>query len=285
MFSYINSNIIKGYLIASTLIGCTPGAGSVAIGEGDLHLGDDRAVATGGTGSDSQPTGHPTVNEADLEVVDLDLRVEASRIVAEVTVENFGQADAYPVYVDLSIDPATNNPSSGDAWESIGFLEAGERVTVTLEVSATEGWHDVMAIVDLPNKIDESNESNNTMLSNIKVETAKPDLTVDAIDAYRYDSYFSGAYTEYWITVTNLGNAPATGFYVDLFLDEWYTPTYGDTGDYFSLISSLGTGQSTTIVLTDWNWCYYCTTYVALDNDQWIDESDETNNLFFVQQY
>jgi hypothetical protein len=57
------------------------------------------------------------------------------------------------------------------------------RVKVTLLATLLSGG--LPGAGSVPNKVDESDESNNTLLSRIEVDEAKPDLAVDGMSAYR----------------------------------------------------------------------------------------------------
>ena len=76
----------------------------------------------------------------------------------------------------------------------------------------------------------------------------------------------------------------ADSFYVDLFIDEETAPLPGQWGDYAHYVYMLESGESAFAYFTDWQWCGDCSTHAVVDSDEWVEESDETNNRAQINQ-
>ena len=97
-------------------------------------------------------------------------------------------------------------------------------------------------------------------------------------------TYFEATYgygeTYYFIDVTNTGDVPAEGFYVDLFIDAWSTPVVGEDGDEYQFIEYLDAGETIYADFTIEEDPYYeWWSYVLLDTLEQVDESNEADNL------
>ncbi len=97
-------------------------------------------------------------------------------------------------------------------------------------------------------------------------------------------TYFEATYgygeTYYFIDVTNTGDIPAEGFYVDLFLDAWSTPAIGEDGDEYQFIEVVDAGETIYADFTIYeDPAYEWWSYVLLDTLEQVDESDETDNV------
>jgi len=106
-------------------------------------------------------------------------------------------------------------------------------------------------------------------------EDALPDLEITYFSAYIGDGM-----TYFFIDVTNSGDHPAGGFYVDLFVDPWFAPEVGEDGDHWLWIDQLDPGETTyaDFDVEDepwWGWG----SYVIVDTNRLVWESDEDDNV------
>jgi len=108
-----------------------------------------------------------------------------------------------------------------------------------------------------------------------------PDITIQSFSIDDDDPEI-GDIVGVTVVVKNQGTGDAIGtFWVDLYYNLTTPPVPGDIGDYFWEIQGLSAGASTPVTTTIQEWSPgYWDSYVQVDSDQIIEESDETNNVY-----
>ncbi len=207
----------------------------------------DNVLATAGT---------TRVTAPDLVVaaIDAPLTVVSDRFVRlNWTIENRGTADALGSWVDevyLSTDAVAGADEFLGAFRHTGGLARGASVVIERDVyiqAATSGPRWIIVRTDSTNEQAEiENETNNIGIDAQPVEIvqiASPDLVVSAIEGPA--SVVSGEPMLLRWTVTNRGNAPAIGPWIDQTSLSSDGVIGGDTftGD-FVYTGTLGPGQS-----------------------------------------
>ena len=164
----------------------------------------------------------------------------------DLTVSNLGEADAssFNVKVVLSADTVIDaNDFYLTSWQS-GGKAAGESTSTPLwaylpdYVNLADGDYYVLAKIDSNNKVEETDESNNLVVSTAIAVAGKPDLygyLTDVPDSANYGQ--SITVTD---TVSNYGTASASEFEVTYYLsDDWEYNAGVDVKLGSRIISSL----------------------------------------------
>jgi hypothetical protein len=108
----------------------------------------------------------------------------------------------------------------------------------------------------------------------VVVESAAPDLRLLDVSAWSDDGRVTLS-----LEVQNRGNAGASSFWIDAFLDPSRDPRPTDLGDAFDLVNWVGPGATKTVTLTlDDVDAGDHDLIVLLDSGGVVDESDEDNN-------
>lgn len=119
------------------------------------------------------------------------------------------------------------------------------------------------------------------------VQSEPVDVSViDEVSSTNADLVFTGIYggiedghVEVTIDVRNDGTNPAGEFWVDLFMDPVFEPTYGDWPDAFYMVDYLGAGESTVVTFTSPTTNDRHEFAVLLDSLNTVAESNENNNI------
>ena len=146
-------------------------------------------------------------------------------------------------------------------------------------MAITDGYHEIYILADSEDTVDESNESNNGFLGSITASSgggdSGPNLEITYFD---YSSTAGTLY--YFVDVTNTGGEDVGQFYVDLFVDSSSEPVLYDDGDDYTTVDSLAAGAT---VYADFTFesedCYYCESWVMIDGYDYVEETDETDNV------
>lgn len=217
---------------------------------------------------------------ADLKVASLSVESSSDEATLTVVVENQGEKGASDFWVDVFLDPssAPHVGSLGDDFDLLSYVGPGATKQVSFVLPADPGQHSVAVLVDSNDDVDESSEDNNLYQGSIDVGGGAigPNLSITYFD---YVSDEDEIY--YVVDVTNTGSEAVGEFYIDLFIDPWDAPVVGDVSeDGFTLVESLDAGETTYAdFLIDYSDCYPCWSYLIVDTDGYIDETDEDDNL------
>lgn len=82
------------------------------------------------------------------------------------------------------------------------------------------------------------------------------------------------------VTVRNQGQAGASAFWVDAYLDPAGEPDFGGTGDDYALVDWVGAGGEAQVELTLYAGDGNHTVWVLADTNEGVEESDESDNTF-----
>ncbi len=244
------------------------GAGSTAItAEWDGVSSEAVAVTVSGASS----------GEPDLTVSAL-TAVSAGGIVdLTVQITNTGSAAAGELWVDVWGDPSST-PSIGDIGDDyilIAYLGPGQSESLHFDLYAESS---VYVLVDTNDDVEESDESNNAASAAVSSGggggSSGPDLVIPYFDYIADEEMIY-----YYIEVENQGDESADSFYVDVFIDAYEAPEIGTDGDDYTLLDSLSPGESTAAEFLLETWCHWCWSWAVVDSLDWVEESDESNNV------
>ena len=216
-----------------------------------------------------------------------------STVIADMTIDNLGDADAGAQYARLYVS-SNDIISSGDTQLGgdlyFASISAGSNRTVyghTFTVpDLADATYWVGAIVDVYGAVSESDETNNIARRSGTVdiyhESGSPDLWWSSL-ALSTTSWLVGSTITADLTVDNLGDADAGYFYSRIYLsddDIVTTSDYQLGGDlYYSGVtaSSSGTVTGHSFTVPDWtDGTYYLGAIVDVYNS--VAESNEGNN-------
>ena len=250
-----------------------------AVGEGtaEVHASMD------GVSSQKVPVSIATSGSPDLYVKTLVLEPSEDGFTVSYQIGNKGDAASTGFFVDLFVNPSSS-PGSGDVGEQYAiheYVSAGSLVSGTFLVSAPYGDHEAVLVADLDNVVDEKNEGNNRASDDVTVgsSTTGPNLTI---------SYFSYSATVdtiyYFVDITNTGGEGVGEFLVDLFYDKISPPKMTDDGDEWTLVESLAAGATTyadfEVPVSEMeDICSYCWSWVMVDGYEFIEETNESDNI------
>ncbi len=247
----------------------------VAAGQGNttIHAEWD------GVASDDVPVEVLSSATPDLAITGVEGVAGTDEVTLTVTVKNNGTAGAAWYWLDVFLDPSgTPGPEDyGDAYGLVEYTGPGESVTGSFSLPASVGAHEIYAAVDLVGEVEESNESNNAWSGSITVDDATNDGPNLAITYFDWLADESSIY--YAVDVTNTGAESVAEFYVDLFIDAVSEPQLYDDGDEYVTVTSLGAGETLYADFLVETWCSYCWSWILVDGYDFIDETDETDNV------
>jgi hypothetical protein len=200
----------------------------------------------------ASPAAMVTVTDASL----LRLSVNPTAVVA-VTGEK----------VQLSADAGFSDGSSGDVSSQVRWI-TGDGDIAQLQPSG------VLSAVGVGDTIIhaewEGIRSEDVPVSVSGESSGEPDLVISAMSGTVTDGVVNLS-----VQVENTGGASATEFWVDAWGDPGGTPSIGDIGDEYTLLSYLGPGQSETL---SFELISTSSVYVLADTNDDVSESDESNN-------
>ncbi len=233
----------------------------------------------GGTDSESIEIG---VREKEEEVEKKlpDLKVESiefsdsepkdgDEIEIKAIIENLGEIKAEKIVVSFFLGEELIGA------KEIEKLDAGETALVEISWEAKEGEHKIWVRVDLDNKIEEKDETNNELSKEISVKKTEvpekrlPDLKVESIE-FSDTEPKDGDEIEIKAIIKNFGDAKAEGIIVSFFLGEEIIDTFE--------IEKLDEGETAEAKIS---WKAEKGDYeirVRVVADEKLEEKDETNN-------
>jgi len=224
-----------------------------------------------------------TIPAPDLLVVEIPAQLVFANISNNITavIKNNGTVNASSFNVSLDVN------GTGTEKLNITGLDAGDTTTINFVWTPSRaGNYNITVNADCDNDVEESNESNNELSMIVTALQPNPDLIVDVIDAYHYNTYsppWFNLSNEVDVVIKNAGNKDAGAFNVSLYAEGSFTGKQE--------VSSLNAGSSATVqfkwipigedCFSDCSFAYshkdYNLTAIA-DCDGDVDELYETNN-------
>ena len=178
-----------------------------------------------------------------------------------VSVKNQGSDRAGSSHIDLYVD------GSPVAHQEVEELAADTTTTKTFVWTAQAYLHDIKAVVDANNEVDEGDETNNERPATFSI--IAPDLTIEAI-TWSPESPSSGDDVTFTVTIKNQGSEQADRFRIACYADGTYltsiyvSPIEPDATDKKFFIWAAQAGSHAIKAIADYN--------------EKVSESDETNN-------
>ena len=151
----------------------------------------------------------------------------------KINVTNIGTASSTATTLDLYIDDKKVEPLNVPA------LSAGETTTLSYSYTFAEGSHQIRAVVDPDNEVEELNELNNEDSVEINAVALKPDLIIEYIKAPQYIKKFKdgNVSVEAEFAIKNIGFAAVTDPFV---IRAWLADKSAD----LTVSDTLDPGQS-----------------------------------------
>ena len=200
-----------------------------------------------------------------------------------VEIENRGTlSDTDDVRVDGYV--TTTSPragQAGDVFTTTTALGAGQSAVVRMPYTfTTAGAQTVYAQADALNAIAESIEDNNVSSPlTFNVRTPKPDLVVESITFSPRVGWVDEMVTA-TVRVRNQGDAAASAFRADWYLNPTEPPFAEQTGDGYWEVPELDVGATTELTFTyDFETIGTHWVYAQVDTQGAITESVEANNV------
>jgi hypothetical protein len=171
--------------------------------------------------------------------------------------------------IQLSATAAYTDGTRGDASTQVRWITSDGAVAQVSSVGVLSGV------------------SNGTADVHVKLDDIESEpISVSVIESAQADLYISSIELEPGVgdatlnlSIGNKGNGSASDFWVDIFVDPPTAPVVGDLGELYTGAGYLGAGEtvdgSFQITLSEGSH----EIYVILDTDDFIDESDENNNI------
>ncbi len=225
---------------------------------------------------------------SDLTIESVNAVMSDGSLTVSAAIKNSGSAPVAGFWVDLFLEP-DGEPSAGavpDAYRLVDYVGADAQTIIVFEVPTEQSGVEFAVVVDALDAITESDETNNVAWGSADEESVSPG---DAAGLPNLSVAYAGGFstdsgTEFWIDVTNAGSAPASGFYIDVFVDRGpgdEPPLFAD-GDAWVLVGDLGVGDTvyeTLVLEVD---CPACGSWVMIDGYDFVAESDETDNTRYL---
>jgi uncharacterized repeat protein (TIGR01451 family) len=182
-------------------------------------------------------------------------------IVFSITIKNQGSLASHNTNVHFYIDGISRG------FQDIAAIDPGGAITTTFNWIAMSGQHIVKAVIDEPNNVKESDETNNEL--EVNFSTLLPDLTIHDIswspeDPSNYDE------VTFSVNVTNQGSGRSDSCLLAYYIDGLYQTLIP--------VASINASSSSNISFT-WLATDNAHEFKAIiDYNQEVTESDETNN-------
>ena len=141
--------------------------------------------------------------------------------------------------MDLYTNPAhAPRPGEyGETYARISQLAPGESDFLNFSMPTTEGGSTIHAQIDADDHIQESNEKNNS--DSVAIGWA-PQLTISHVDLETFKDIVTVT-----VEVSNVGNAAAGAFWIDLFENQEFRPDLHVVGNQYRSVGGLDAGEST----------------------------------------
>jgi len=217
----------------------------------------------------------------DLSITSASGEAAGGYVTLSVDVSNSGSAGASNYFVDVFMDPSSTPQvgDDGDEFDYVSYTGAGQTTQLVFTMPITDGYHEIYIFADSGGTVSESNENNNGFLGSITATSggggSGPNLEITYFD---YSSSSGTVY--YFVDVTNTGGEDVGQFYVDLFEDQSSPPELYDDGEQYTTVEELAAGDTAYADFTfESSTCDYCTSYVMIDGYDYVEETDEDDNV------
>lgn len=232
--------------------------------------------------------GEVTIDKADVRAIGLSTSSQGDVLTYHVELKNSGGRPASGFWVDVWLNRTAappQPPTSGDGYTFVDLLDAGQRVTVDIELAGVApGTYQSWVLVDSFGSVPEGNlGENNNFLGPEGVAVSGDAGPVGAELSLTYLQAFpqeTQGQVLYIVDVTNTGDEAASDFRVGVYSNPGTAPAPGDTPDELVAIESVGPGETAylNIVVRQMPDTWWLS-WVAVDIDDSVEELDETNNL------
>jgi len=212
-------------------------------------------------------------------------------ITISVEIKNEGSTSSAGFMVDLfdnPVVPLTPVPGTRGDLGTLRVSTLGMGESKVIEFTGiswpyqTGEVHDIWGGIDTDDEVNESDESNNTFgPAGILIKPFLVDLTILSITPSEFNPSIGDTVTVD-VVVKNQGIGGAGSFDLDLFDSPVNTtPSIGDTGSLYSIVSGLAAGAQTTVSFQMiWQGAGDRYLFGVIDTKQLIQESSENNNIF-----
>ncbi|MFC1901965.1 CARDB domain-containing protein, partial [Chloroflexota bacterium] len=178
-----------------------------------------------------------------------------------VTVMNQGNDESRSTNINFYVDGKSRG------YQDVYSIEAGDTITRTYTWPAAVGQHDIRAVVDEANNIEESDEANNEQ--SLIFSTLLPDLVIEDV-TWSPENPSKNDDVTFTVTVKNQGSGRSDSCHITYYVGEVCLTT-----DYISPIES---GVSTNMTFA---WTALASSHdiqIIVDYYEKVVESDEDNN-------
>jgi len=174
---------------------------------------------------------------------------------AYVTVKNQGAGPGDAKYLDVWVNQASPQScgASGNQYQTVGILAAGQSTTKTYNVTAPASgapWI-FRAFVDSGCQTTEANDGNNqTTVSYGANPVAQPDFLITSISLSPSNLKPGDKFTAF-VTVKNQGTGSGDAGWLDVWANHPAPAACSDPGDSYAAVGVLSPGQSKTITVAN----------------------------------
>ena len=175
----------------------------------------------------------------------------------------------------------------------VDYLGPGESTNVTFVAGTPDSYHTFAVLLDSMEEQAESNESNNfgagdttgeSSIDGDDGDSGSPDGLANLEYVY-VGGFSSETSTEYWVDVKNSGTVPSDDFYIDIFFDGDVetVPELYEEGSVYEYQFGLAPDEVVYATLEVPLTCESCGAWVMLDGFDFVEESNEDDNLAWFQ--
>ncbi len=235
--------------------------------------------------------GDVAIDPADVRILGVNPIESPDGVNYAIEIKNSGGTPASSFWVDVWLNRTAAPPpppATGDAYEFVSVLGAGESAIIEIALEATPGNYQSWLMIDSFDNIPEGSlGENNNIWGPEPVQVTSgggpigPDLAVTYLQAFVQESQEQVLYI---VDVTNTGDEPASAFNVGVFGDPAFPPVAPAYPDEQAYVDVLPAGETAylDIAIRDMPTTWW-TSYVLADVTGTIDEPNEENNLASFQ--
>jgi hypothetical protein len=259
------SDTIVVWVTDAQVIGLTIKPGDVELIEGESTWLQAMAEFSDGTRGDLSAGVRWITGDPDVATLAVDGKVTAKHPGYTQVRTEYEDITSEPVAVTVIDDPVGDDDDAGD--DDAGDDDAGDDDAGDDDAGDDDAGDDDAGDDDMGDDDTGDDDTSPTGMPNLEVTY--------------FSAYVGETETYYFVDVTNTGDLAADGFYVDLFLDLWDPPVFGEDGEHYQYIDTLEPGDT---VYADFDVpeipvSYEWWSYVLLDTLEQVEESDESDNV------